>query len=113
MRACSSATNSAVCTNEPASPVHAPPPEAGNGLGLRPSRGIPLKFDYILRETAINLRRNITLTLAAVVTVLLLGLWNMMRGGSPNLSQTLMRWRVILQFSAIVIMMAALYFAQH
>jgi cell division transport system permease protein len=28
-----------------------------------------MKFDYILRETAINLRRNVTLTLAAILTV--------------------------------------------
>jgi hypothetical protein len=49
--------------------------------------------------------------LAAVVTVLLLGLWNMMRGGSPNLSQTLMRWRVVLQFIALCLVMAAIYFS--
>ena len=47
--------------------------------------------------------------LAAVSLVLLAGLWNMLRGGSPNLSQTLMRWRVILQFIAICIVMAAIY----
>jgi hypothetical protein len=35
----------------------------------------------------------------------------MMRGTSPNRSQTLMRWRVILQFVALVVMMAALYLA--
>ena len=50
------------------------------------------------------------LALAAVAVVLLAGLWNMMRGGSSNTSQKLMRWRVILQFGAIVILMAALYF---
>lgn len=44
-----------------------------------------------------------------VFCVLLAGLWNMMRGGSPNTSQTLMRWRVILQFAAIVIMMLGLW----
>ena len=46
----------------------------------------------------------------AVAVVLLLGLVNMMRGGSGSRSQTLMRWRVILQFIAIVVMMTALYF---
>jgi hypothetical protein len=51
------------------------------------------------------------LAVGAVAVVLLLGLINMMRGGSPNLSQRLMRWRVILQFVAIVIVMATLYFA--
>ena len=45
----------------------------------------------------------------AVVAVLLLGLLNMMRGGSPNRSQTLMRWRVVLQFVAIVITMATVW----
>lgn len=45
----------------------------------------------------------------AVFLVLLAGLWNMLRGTSPNLSQTLMRWRVGLQFLAIVIMMVLVY----
>jgi hypothetical protein len=49
------------------------------------------------------------IAVAAVALVLLLGLWNMMRGGSPNRSQTLMRARVLLQFAAIVIMMGALW----
>jgi hypothetical protein len=49
----------------------------------------------------------------AVLLVLLAGLWNMMRGTSPNLSQTLMRWRVGLQFLAIVVAMALLYFLRH
>lgn len=44
-----------------------------------------------------------------VALVLLAGLWNMMRGGSANTSQKLMRARVILQFIAIVLMMAALW----
>jgi membrane-anchored protein YejM (alkaline phosphatase superfamily) len=47
--------------------------------------------------------------LIAVVVVLLAGLWNMMRGRSPNLSQKLMRWRVGLQFLAIVIAMLLVY----
>lgn len=49
--------------------------------------------------------------LAAVFVVLILGVVNMMRGTSPNRSQTLMRWRVILQFVALVVMMTALYLA--
>ena len=52
----------------------------------------------------------VPLAVAAVAVVLLLGLWNMMRGGSSNRSQNLMRWRVLLQFAAIVIMMAGLWF---
>jgi hypothetical protein len=50
-----------------------------------------------------------TLALIAVSVVLLAGLWNMMRGNSPNLSQKLMRWRVGLQFLAIVIAMMLVY----
>lgn len=49
---------------------------------------------------------------AAVAVVLVLGLINMMRGGSPNRSQTFMRWRVMLQFGAIIILMAVLWFSQ-
>ena len=45
----------------------------------------------------------------AVAGVLLLGLVNMMRGGSPNRSQKLMRLRVLLQFVAIVVIMAAIW----
>jgi Hypoxia induced protein conserved region len=48
------------------------------------------------------------IAVAAVALVLLLGLLNMMRGGSPNRSQKLMRLRVLLQFVAIVITMLAL-----
>jgi hypothetical protein len=48
---------------------------------------------------------------AAVFVVLLFGLANMMRGGSANLSQRLMRWRVILQFIAVIIIMAAIWWS--
>jgi heme/copper-type cytochrome/quinol oxidase subunit 4 len=50
--------------------------------------------------------------LGAVSIVLVLGLTNMMRGGPANRSQMLMRWRVILQFAAIVILMGALWISQ-
>jgi len=49
------------------------------------------------------------IAVGAVALVLLLGLINMMRGGSPNTSQKLMRWRVALQFVAIVITMLAVW----
>ena len=45
----------------------------------------------------------------AVASVLLLGLINMMRGGSPNRSQKLMRLRVLLQFVAIIVIMATIW----
>ena len=51
----------------------------------------------------------IPFAIAAVAVVLLLGLINMMRGGSPNVSQKLMRLRVLLQFVAIVVIMAAIW----
>lgn len=45
----------------------------------------------------------------AVAIVLLLGLVNMMRGGSPNTSQKLMRLRVLLQFVAVVVIMITIW----
>ena len=47
--------------------------------------------------------------IVAVAIVLLLGLINMMRGGSPNRSQKLMRLRVLLQFIAIIITMITVW----
>ena len=51
----------------------------------------------------------IPIAVAAVTVVLLMGLINMMRGGNPNRSQKLMQMRVLLQFVAIVIAMAAVW----
>jgi hypothetical protein len=48
-----------------------------------------------------------------VLVALVAGLVNMMRGGSPSRSQMLMRWRVGLQFAAIVAIMLALYIRRH
>ncbi len=53
----------------------------------------------------------VPIAVGAVAVVLLMGLWNMLRGGSSSRSQTLMRWRVILQFAAIVLMMAGLWYS--
>jgi hypothetical protein len=52
----------------------------------------------------------VPIAIGAVAVVLLLGLYNMMRGGSANTSQKLMRLRVLLQFVAIIIIMATLWF---
>ena len=46
----------------------------------------------------------------AVFIVLLLGLGNMLRGGNSNFSQKLMRWRVGLQFVAILLIIGVLWF---
>ncbi len=54
----------------------------------------------------------VPITIGAVFIVLLMGLWNMMRGGSPNRSQTLMRWRVILQFVAVIVIMGLIWYSQ-
>ena len=51
----------------------------------------------------------VPIAVGAVAVVLLLGLVNMMRGGSPNTSQKLMRLRVLLQFVAIVIIMFTIW----
>ena len=51
----------------------------------------------------------VPIAIGAVAVVLLLGLVNMMRGGSPNTSQKLMRLRVLFQFVTIVIAMLAVW----
>ena len=51
-----------------------------------------------------------TLVVLAVLCVLLAGLWTMMRGENANLSQKFMRWRVGLQFDAVILIMVAIYF---
>ena len=53
-----------------------------------------------------------SLAVAAVFIVLLAGLWNMSRGASANTSQKLMRWRVALQFVAILILMLAIFLSR-
>ena len=58
-------------------------------------------FDYL-----------VPLSLAAVFIILLLGLWNMTRADSANKSQLFMRWRVGLQFVAIMCLLAGLYFSR-
>jgi uncharacterized membrane-anchored protein len=63
--------------------------------------------------TAILSKLILPAAVAAVAFVLLLGLINMMRGGSPNRSQKLMQWRVLLQFVAIVITMLTVWAMGH
>ena len=55
----------------------------------------------------------VPVAIGAVACVLLLGLVNMMRGGSGNTSQKLMRLRVLMQFIAIIVLMATVYFLHH
>jgi len=51
------------------------------------------------------------IAILAVLSVLVLGLWNMMRAGPGSRSQMLMRWRVGLQFLAVIVLMLGLYLA--
>jgi hypothetical protein len=51
----------------------------------------------------------VPIAIAAVAVVLVMGLANMMRGGSPHRSQKLMRLRVLLQFVAIVVIMLVIW----
>ena len=51
----------------------------------------------------------VPLAIGIVFVILLLGLWNMMRGGPGNTSQQLMRARVLLQFVAIVVIMGVIW----
>ncbi len=52
----------------------------------------------------------VAIAVGAVFVVLIMGFANMIRGGSPNLSQKLMRWRVGLQFIAILVIIGVLWF---
>jgi hypothetical protein len=53
-----------------------------------------------------------TLAAIAVLVVLIWGLATLLRGGHSNLSQKLMRWRIALQFIAIVIIMGFVFLRQ-
>ena len=52
----------------------------------------------------------VPVAVVVVFLVLVAGLLTMLRGNNANLSQTLMRWRVGLQFLAIIVIMLAIYF---
>lgn len=58
---------------------------------------------------AATLNSIVPFAMGAVVLVLVLGLINMFRGGSPNTSQQLMRWRVGLQFLTILLVLAVIW----
>ena len=54
----------------------------------------------------------VPLAVGAVAVVLLFGLVNLMRGGSPQTSQKLMRLRVLMQFIAIIVIMVTIWAMQ-
>ena len=64
---------------------------------------------YVRQMTSFLSMILLPVAVGAVALVLVLGLVNMMRGGSPNRSQKLMRLRVLLQFVAIVITMLTVW----
>ena len=67
-------------------------------------------FVPVFRARAVMSSNSLVLVAClAVAVVLLLGLVNMMRGGSANTSQRLMRLRVLLQFLAIVFIMGVVW----
>lgn len=68
------------------------------------SGGLEADLEYILRWL-------LPFAVLLVVVVLVLGLFNMLRGGNPNLSQKLMRARVLLQLAALIVAMAIAYLA--
>ena len=65
-----------------------------------------IMFDFLSNSV-------ISIAVGAVAIVLVLGLLNMLRAGSPNTSQRLMRLRVLLQFIAIVVIMLAIWVKSH
>jgi hypothetical protein len=58
------------------------------------------------------LNNGATVVAFMVLAVLVAGLFNMLRTNSANLSQKLMRWRVGLQFVAIVLVMLSAWLAR-
>jgi Hypoxia induced protein conserved region len=50
-----------------------------------------------------------TFLVFAVIVVLAMGLWTLLKGRSPSLSQQLMRWRIAIQFMAIAVIIAYVF----
>jgi Na+/H+ antiporter NhaC len=71
---------------------------------LAPNKTLEGPVEYALRWI-------LPFAVAAVAVVLVFGLINMLRGENPNLSQKLMRARVLLQLVALLIVMAIVYLA--
>jgi hypothetical protein len=64
---------------------------------------------YWSRMADVLLYALVPLALVVVAVILLLGFLNFARGGSPQTSQKLMRWRVLMQFVALVIIMLTIW----
>ena len=81
----------------------------GSGTFVRDASS-PRKVEAVRRR--IMVVEAVEERLSAFYRPLLAGLRNMLKSGSASMSQTLMRWRVGLQFVAICILMLALYLKQ-
>jgi hypothetical protein len=64
---------------------------------------------YWSRMTDVLIYALVPLALVVVAIVLLLGFINFARGGSPHLSQKLMRWRVLMQAVALVVILLTIW----
>jgi hypothetical protein len=95
----------------PSTALRAVPLPRFAGQDFRSAQRISLPLDpgYKVFMSSFLSHGLVPIAIGAVAVVLLLGLVNMMRGGSPNTSQKLMRLRVLLQFVAIVIIMVTIW----
>jgi hypothetical protein len=100
---------------DPVAPCARPDGVFASRFGRRLRISYPARVGYVTQrpdEGAMsNLLSNyaVPAVVAVVAIVLLLGLGNMLRGGSPNTSQRLMRLRVLLQFVAVVVIMLTIW----
>ena len=78
--------------------------DGGHSVALPSPRRVSLPLSAGLQGAMANFMSHIAVPIAigAVAIVLLLGLANMMMGGSGNTSQKLMRLRVLLQFAIAI-----------
>jgi hypothetical protein len=83
--------------------------QSGDGPQRRPWVSLPLNPGYNYAMSDFMSHVAVPIAIGAVAVVLLLGLYNMMRGGSANTSQKLMRLRVLLQFIAIIVIMLTVW----
>ena len=89
--------------------MESPGPAAARRFGMPPRVSFPREPRYKGCMADFLSHIAVPIAIGAVAVVLLLGLINMMRGGSGNTSQKLMRLRVLLQFVAIVVIMFTLW----
>lgn len=64
---------------------------------------------YWSRMTDVLMYALVPLALVVVGVILLLGFINFARGGSPHTSQKLMRWRVLMQAVALLVIMLTIW----